>query len=417
MKSTQWAFNALAERIGEQNAAEALAGGLNDYDGLEGLEHELVQLAADEMAEKVAAEQPDSRAFNDVVVGWRRGAKTRFAAYVCSETDILDDDGFREELERFARSGNHLDEDGNYHVPNGDSLDTELFVYDTNPYDDDQLNQDEAELVIEVRTRGLDESALDFAQIHDYEDFKWWLDETNNVELAIKCHLFHPNINASIAEQLKHPDEWEELNPQAPPSTCYECGEQVVYGEVEGEEEPKVVCTNGSTDGEILELGREFFAPEASQAFLCSLCYQRTRDSEGSRCLHFRTQSGEEVRVGTIRAVHKDYYFDDMGTLPVAELSGDERILVKDLLARNGDAGTGEEAWYRVSPQPGTEGSRIAELVRGHRTLPMELDGPFAIEFDYANHVAAWFPSNRPEAAKRLKDIMENGTESSEVSA
>lgn len=198
---TAFVYNEAVDETDEQTVASAYAGNENDANGVDAVFVLLFSRARQRVTDDIVDGVRDPiAAFNRHTETWPHKLRARFADYEYQQ-GREEWPNYSDELEQFA------DTEG---VLGMDYTQTELDAfYGDNPYENSNLSNIEARVVMTARHYDADESDISFSDISNTANFLWWLKETGgDVDEALRAHHYGTDVPTEIISQAAAPSEW-----------------------------------------------------------------------------------------------------------------------------------------------------------------------------------------------------------------
>lgn len=265
-----WLFNKYAERRSEEQAAMTLV-----EDGPAGLAESLFVAAAEDIGDKIDDGESRAGGFNTVTLDWPHKMRVRLAGYVVEEEYdwAVEDDDFRGELTTFAADGNSGPDGREPAIPDGADLPST--AEDENPFDRDDFTETMAISYAVALANGEDPSSVDLSEVVDTEAFRWWIEETGDLDTALRVHQFGTEAPMAVVSEAAAPDEWGDREPSISEHE-YECDLcHTTYYDIETPSGRASVTNRGDkTYGELTntEESDHFVATSPGGEYLCPAC-------------------------------------------------------------------------------------------------------------------------------------------------
>lgn len=407
-------FETVEQIVGIERAAAVFAGEYHDdLDGVEALDKYLISEAQIEITSQIRSGRDPFQAFTNVTDPWPLGIRGRIAAaeYIRGRSN----DEYNDETRRFARVNNQLNENNEMTDPQYSQLPLGDFEYDLNPFDDDRLSQEEAEVVLRVRMGGGDEAEIDFDEIGDLDDFVWWFNETQNVEESLRVHPFGQNANSEVLRHALNPDDWSELSPdEIKQGRCSVC--QNEWHQIETENGIEWVSEAGDVGflHDISSPDQEWYgrrsAPEdVEEDRFCSECVDE----------YFSPATNEQVIVGSDGQISKvEWSYGVRRDLYYAEEYNSEGLTpfhhqIEEIRESSFSFSEGSSADGFLTVHPDQEHGAIDHQQEAISTILDDptraaFEGPLIIEkTQRGNAFQIHFPNDRIQAATAAKQIIE----------
>lgn len=276
-----WLFNRYSEQYGIEDAAELLADGNSPSE----LMSALFERTIGEMTEEFSEINDEARAFNDVTTEWPHDIRARLAGYMLANQPswVADNSTFRDELQRFAQTEDyHPEGDG----PIPDQLQDGPGQLPENPFERDDYDDQMAAAYVVVWANGEDPEAIDFSEVEDLNDFRWWVEKTGDLDDSLRAHHFGRDVPIEVIRRAAAPEEWDELEPDLEENE-HECASCMnVFYEIQAPDGSiqSVTASGESYDGrgQMLDDPNTPVYPVAPEedGYICPSCYELTTEDD-----------------------------------------------------------------------------------------------------------------------------------------
>lgn len=216
-----WLYNEMKSLVGDERTAKIYAGNVNSSAGWDAVRHEYFNHVAEKLTEQLERGEHPIGAFNVVTSRAPDRLRDVFAGYELAESDRSEYDDYERKVREYAESVG---------TDNYELMQTTLdCFYPENPYDADDLSEQEADIIFLLRAEYDSDGRIDYDildEIEDYDAFSAWLNKTGSAETALRAHKFDSSVPEFIATKAAAPSEWPDgMDPQdIDERNCVECG-------------------------------------------------------------------------------------------------------------------------------------------------------------------------------------------------
>lgn len=302
----------------------------------------------------------EERAFNEETEDWPIKARAYLADYYVDEYDV--DERFAGELESFAQSEGVL---------NREMMQTTLdCYYESNPFQDENLSFEEAVTVMWLREMdGWDtevgSTSEVLSEIENHQNFRDWLEREDDVNAAIRGHIYDSDFPSELASEMAPPDEWPDDMDPADMETgrCASCGGQ--YREVYHHTRDRTWMRNGNIYSDVINLGSSSSPLEVHDSpgndgqLLCGQCSDHWEANSDSVTVY---HNGIVCRVTGSRSILLDHgNVEDSGFDYRTMLPEDVKQDMLELLENGRD-----DSYIEMEPSdgPGSSGLKLDLMTR-----------------------------------------------------
>lgn len=353
---------------------------------------------------------------------WPHDIRARLAGYMLTETPewVEENSTFREELVRFAETRDYGPENDSGPIP--DELQGGPGELPENPFENDAYDEQMASAYIVVWANGEDPEEIDFSEVSDLGDFRWWVEKTGDLEQSIRAHHFGRDVPIEVVRRAAAPDEWTQLEPELGDNQheCESCSN--VFYEIETPDGIESVTASGESyegRGMVFENPDTPVYPVSSggTGYVCPNCYDTITSGGLDTIVVGIDENGTVAGMIRDRGVRVDIAegMDRDDLAPVRELSDYMRRALANSASPivfeepNGEPTDSIELHHYHDQAAGDEVWRVFDDYFGH-TLDEFADvvsGPAVVRPRFGNReLTMWVPSNRPEAVAEAKSFL-----------
>lgn len=397
-----WFLEQALDQEGRQTVGEALAGNHYDsYSGIAAVKRLILEAAAERVDDYVAEREDPIAGFNRVGREWPHEALRELAVYENNERDRDNFPSYQEDIEMFASTASD-----SYREHSQTTLD---WFTGENPFQDSSLTDSEAKMlaVLHLAEDDVDTDFVD--EVDDPDAFLAEYYESEDIQTALRSHLYSNSIPREALSELAHPNEWPAgMSPQAPQgTTCINCGDSLVHVVTDDGETTWTRRPHGSfTDAN--QLGDEYHEFEEplrrNTQHICEDCLNLWHDRV--RIAHGWSENGyTKVRgYGEVFSVENGNHPDEVSSVDLDKL--------QDLC--NGRArGRWQDTYIRIQPND-TFGdvTEQQDEILAIAEEGVDEDGTFYVQEDpHNNWVGIFLPADNPQLVSGVKSRLEEAME------
>jgi hypothetical protein len=395
-----WLYRTFKDKFGDRRAAAVFA-----ESGVEGLADMLFDDVQEEITRDMEAGRDAERAFNEATFSWPAEGRALLARREARCDDRPDE--YQDKTREYAEAKGVMEDPG-YQTGITD------FNYSPNPYDQESLTDEQAQIVNYLRITNNAPVSIDIQAIDDAEGFKYWLVELEDQEMALDMHRLDSNVPGAVAERILPPDEWTELDPTDVSMDETQCCRNRYY-RVEDEEGVSWYNSAGSRrKAGFKQPGDErcYISSIVSDddKLICDNCSSPVEDNPSKSALV--QCDGVKLRLDYENGIIYDHH--------AADDSGDTLADIPDSLASHleGSLGGGpasdSDRFVPIQPSPeiGDHTAQVSAMRSAIMDETESLDGDVIIlneaPFEPPGNVTIYVDRTTPEAAREAKSIMEN---------
>lgn len=301
-----WFFNEATNLMSRRAIGDAFAGERNGANGFDGVKLAVINYATNEIGTNIELGQNDAEAFNNVVESWPREAQAQLCA---EELDNDRHDSYLDDCRAFAEAHGMT-------AVGFEQAELDIF-YPPNPYRDNSLSTDEADVVMLLRANDVDVDRDLLDEIDDPSAFVEWFEQIGSVEQALQAHQFDSVLSTDQMGLLAPPDEWpDDMDPgNIRREVCSICtrDHMEVYTEEEGTEwmlrrSDEVIGGRLLDDSYI-----------SGRNFLCDECYDSWEENASDVVVVGESGTVKLKGDSNVVKVEDDAAWDSIGSLTVNE--------------------------------------------------------------------------------------------------